>query len=582
MSFGIGLLISFNNCTQLRSAENSQSVPSVLVPMNFSMSPEFTLSVEPGELEAGSHVKFFGIFPTTTLSHESVDADRFKMMLQELQGRTNMISILYISDQALALAHSKGLVSQRVQSAFALFEEKIAAAESLGFSVAVELTPAFFDFDANTLRYDLRKFKNDYLSEWAQVSAIIKRHSKVNWFYPFDEPYWNAKSANISYAKMKNYLDQMNSLVKSDFPNSKIVFIEAFAVMNENFDIPVQADYVGMDCYGNFDNCYGESIPSYYNKLAARMTDSQKFIIIPDAFDFKGGDENGLWQNNVIKQSKKFLAFSRENSRVEAIIFFLYNSPLDKNLNVENLASTRQGSLLNLFFDQVSLQNVSVIGHSSVLSPNVNITYLDHTSSVVNIQTTDLNSQISISPSGLFDMSFSRPLMAINTLRCTVFDPDGLSQNCDELSYRQARYNAKELKKGQWIFKFELSRGNIVERRINLIAPPATDHILPPVGYLLIYYNINGSALGTCSFRDPESNGNISGNCQLNNTPFSADGNVGSADPVNGTYLVNLSGEVSGIHFTSLVNYDPSKKSGSGSWSASDGATGAISVVPVR
>ncbi len=465
------MFFAFQNCSKLKTTNDASSVVSGLVPVSSTLasrSPEFLLDIQPNELVVGQQVKVLGIFPTTTLSNETIDPDRFKMMLKELQGRTNMISILYVSEQALALAQSKGLVTQRKLSALALFEEKISIAEELGFSVAVELTPVFFDFDVNTLKYDLRKFKNNYQSEWAGVSAVIKKHSKTNWFYPFDEPYWAAKTAGISYSTMKSYLDQMNSLIKTDFPMGKIVFIEAFIIMNENFQIPQQADYVGMDCYGNFDNCYGESIPSYYNKLASKMTDKQKFIIIPDAFDFKGGDENGSWQNNVINQSKKYLAYSRQNPRVEAIIFFLYSSPLDKNLNVENLASTRQGSLLNLYFDQVSLQNQSVIGNSVIANPNVNISYLDKNANVVNIQTTDQNPNISISPKEFFDMSFSRPLSAGPRIDCTVYDPDGLPQKCDDLVFRQARYSSKDLKKGEWLFKFKLNTGYLVERRITL------------------------------------------------------------------------------------------------------------------
>ena len=465
------ILLAFQNCGPgFKTFINNSVAKLPFQSSEFSsITTAFSIEVAADELKAGSQVQWLGMFPTTTLSNENLDPDRFKMLIQELQGRSNMISISYISEEAMALGYSKGMVSRRKLSALALLDEKIAAAEALGFSASIELTPVFFNYDPTTLRLDLSKFKDNYQAEWAEVVKVIKKHSNVNWFYPFDEPYWNAKTAKISYPVMKSYLDKINGMIKTEFPNSKIAFVEAFAVMNENFEIPVHTDYVGMDCYGNFDNCYGESIPSYYNKLAAKMTSNQKFILIPDAFDFKGGDENGAWQNNVIEQSKKFLAFSRQNPRVEAIFFFLYNAPLDKPLNIENLAGTRQGSLLNLYFDQVSLQNQSLLGPSPVLNPEISISYLDQNSDVVHIQTSEQNSAIVISPKAFFDMSFIRPVVAAAQIECGVIDPAGGHQNCNEIVYRQARYKMQDLKKGQWTFQFTVNGAPRVERRVTVV-----------------------------------------------------------------------------------------------------------------
>jgi hypothetical protein len=423
------------------------------------------------DLAIGSQVKWFGILPTITFSHESIDADRFGMILKELRGRTNIVSILYVSEHALNLARSKGLTSQRRLSALKLLEEKIKIAEKLGFKIAIELTPLFFNFDPLTLKYDIRSLKDGYQSEWAAAVKVFKRHPSVVWFYPYDEPYWAAKNAGIPYSTMESHLNIINRMIKADFPDGKIVFIEAFAVINENFVVPPDVDYAGIDCYGNFDNCYGESIPSYFSKLAAKMQPHQKFILIPDAFDFKAGDENGHWQNNVITQSKKFLEFSRIESRVEAIILFLYNSPLDIALNLEKLASTRQGALLNLYYDQVSLANQQIIKNQPADTFNIHISYKDIKSRVVNIETNPLKPEVSIAPVDFIDLSVSRPLLEPTSASCRLISPDGSNIDCLEIMYKQARYKVSDLKKGAWTFEFSVNGSIVAIRKIILKNP---------------------------------------------------------------------------------------------------------------
>ncbi len=510
--FSFAIVFSFQNCGRHLESQDSQNLSQIAAPTYSSFTDSgnavsLSLDVEPNELVAGSQVKYFGIFPTITLSHETIDPDRFKMMIKELRGRTNIVTVLYVSEQALALAKSIGLTSQRNLTALQVVEEKIAAAESMGFKVAIELAPLFFDYNPTTLKHDLSKFKNGYLQDWAAAVQMFKRHPNVIWYYPFDEPYWNAKGAGVSYTVMADYLHQMNALIKRDLPTAKIVFVEAFAIINENFTVPVESDYVGIDCYGNFDNCYGESIPSYYNKVAAKMTSNQKFIIIPDAFDFKAGDENGSWQNNVIAQSKKYLEFSRLNSRIEGIVLFLYNSPLDISFNLERLSSTRQGSLLNLFYDQMSLQNQSIIKNAPALNPNINVSYKDINSKVVNLETTDQNTSITIEPVDFFDMSFSRPVVETSSLQCNLLDPDGLAINCEQIMYRQARYSSSEIKKGTWRFQFKINNGPTIERKITVQSAtrqPTTLTISCPM-------NLIAGDSGTCTATDIPSQSLASG-----------------------------------------------------------------------
>lgn len=500
--FSFAIVFSFQNCGRHLESQDTPNLTAVTPTYSSftdsSNAVSLSLDVQPNELVAGSQVKWFGIFPTITLSHETIDPDRFKMLIKELRGRTNIVTVSYVSEQALSLAKSKGLVSQRNISAMQVVEEKIAAAESMGFKIAIELTPLFFNYNTATLKYDLSKLKDGYLQEWAAAVQMFKRHPSIIWYYPFDEPYWNAKGAGVSYTVMADYLHQMNTLIKRDIPNSKIVFIEAFAIIDENFTVPVESDYVGIDCYGNFDNCYGESIPSYYNKVAAKMTSNQKFIIIPDAFDFKAGDENGSWQNNVIAQSKKYLEYSRVNSRIEAIVLFLYNSPLDIGLNLERLSSTRQGSLLNLFYDQISLQNQSIIQNAPIVNPNINISYKDASSKVINIETTDQNTSITIEPVDFFDMSFSRPIVETSTLQCNLLDPDEKSYNCEQLMYRQSRYSISEIKKGTWKFQFKIDNGPTIERKVTVQAAVRQ----PTVLTISCPTNLSAGDSGTCTATD--------------------------------------------------------------------------------
>lgn len=107
----------------------------------------------------------------------------------------------------------------------------------------------------------------DYLARWKtlkKINASVLNGSKVEFFYVSDEPCWNG----IAYDE----LNTICNLLKKDFPDIKMMFLEAYATLKQ-LKIPQSADFIGFDRYCIFhpatDTSFQAKLATLKSKLSA-------------------------------------------------------------------------------------------------------------------------------------------------------------------------------------------------------------------------------------------------------------------------------------------------------------------------
>lgn len=135
----------------------------------------------------------------------------------------------------------------------------------------------YFTADSNApsgKNYDLHP---DYVSRWntfRTTNISVLDSNKIAAFYIMDEPYWNGLDFNE--------LNQTCVLVKQDFPEIPLMFIEAWPVV-DSVVVPVDIDLLGFDKYGVYDvstdSDYIARLEIIKNK---RNKSSQKIMLVMD------------------------------------------------------------------------------------------------------------------------------------------------------------------------------------------------------------------------------------------------------------------------------------------------------------
>ena len=137
----------------------------------------------------------------------------------------------------------------------------------------------YFVADANAPSGSNYNLYPDFIDRWNTFKIINTAVdvSKIEAFYVFDEPVWNG----VTFQE----LDTVCALLKSDFPTTPLLIVEAYPVVN-SIQVPTTIDWIAFDEYGVFDV---STDTSYLNKLAIvkskRSTPDQKlFLIFDDQF----------------------------------------------------------------------------------------------------------------------------------------------------------------------------------------------------------------------------------------------------------------------------------------------------------
>ena len=102
-------------------------------------------------------------------------------------------------------------------------------------------------------------------------------------FYPLDEPFHNGHAAGRTQAEMKRNLETIISTIKQRFPQTPTAVIFAAPTIKGAygaFVIPTGYDWLGVDCYGDFDRCGdgSQSVPWYFDRIRDKLNPAQRMI----------------------------------------------------------------------------------------------------------------------------------------------------------------------------------------------------------------------------------------------------------------------------------------------------------------
>jgi hypothetical protein len=117
----------------------------------------------------------------------------------------------------------------------------------------------------------------NFIARWnffKTTNAAILDSAKVAAFYVVDEPVWNGL--------LFSELDTVCNLLKNDFPNIPLFFVEASTALS-NLQIPTTIDWVGFDEYGIFDPYTDVTYNNNLDTLKSKRSNSnQKIILVVD------------------------------------------------------------------------------------------------------------------------------------------------------------------------------------------------------------------------------------------------------------------------------------------------------------
>lgn len=115
--------------------------------------------------------------------------------------------------------------------------------------------------------------------------TVLPYKSYIN--FGFDEPVWRAHMVYCGtntaclwggplpavYNVVTPNLQKWANQLRIALPGVSIMDIEAGPMIRSNLTLPANFDVYGFDCYGNFDNCYGVSVPTMFNTIRSKVVD---------------------------------------------------------------------------------------------------------------------------------------------------------------------------------------------------------------------------------------------------------------------------------------------------------------------
>jgi len=153
------------------------------------------------------------------------------------------------------------------------------------------------------------------------TNLSILDSSKIAAFYVADEPVWNG----ISFSE----LDTVCQMIKNDFPNIPIMFVEGYPVLS-SLVIPTSVDWVGFDRYEIFDPTTSSI---YLNDLdtlkSKRSTPNQKIFLIIDDQWLPFYSVAGFSPDTIRFMVQNYYNLAASDTSVIGLIGYLWAGGLD-------------------------------------------------------------------------------------------------------------------------------------------------------------------------------------------------------------------------------------------------------------
>lgn len=153
------------------------------------------------------------------------------------------------------------------------------------------------------------------------TNLSILDSSKIAAFYVADEPVWNG----ISFSE----LDTVCQMIKSDFPNIPLMFVEGYPVLS-SLVIPTSVDWVGFDRYEVFDPTTSSIFLNDLDTLKSKLSTSNQriFLIIDDQWlPFYGSA--GFSPDTIRFMVQNYYNLAASDTSVIGLIGYLWAGGLD-------------------------------------------------------------------------------------------------------------------------------------------------------------------------------------------------------------------------------------------------------------
>ena len=304
------------------------------------------------------NLEYFGFY-----NYYWANADTATHAFDEYSGFSNLA---FIHHQADTIDAAKKVVSTHpIASVLSRLDE----ARALKLKVILDGTHSVFFSGTYP-----PKLLPDYKDRWNEFkkayAGYIDDHSLVLGFY-FEEPYWDSTYLAADAADVRRRLVEMNgwlslaaSLIKADYPDSKIILADipyagaAFSDLKGNeataiptqcpecagaISIPSQIDWIGLEglyptqltghqefpaC--SWDYCFGHSMPEHVEVLKKLLTSAgQRLFLVPPAYlSASAINSTSATLRNDVNQAFVALA-EKEPSIVALLPYHWQNAPVE-------------------------------------------------------------------------------------------------------------------------------------------------------------------------------------------------------------------------------------------------------------
>ncbi len=255
---------------------------------------------------APPHLKYFGFSLVDMLWDDPHDTSPITNYIAEVDSFSNIAQLGVYSDTDNIITRVNLMNSRCVKP--------IVSLQSIFYRTIDTLAPSG----------DHIALYTNFVARWnffKATNAAILDSSKIAAFYVVDEPVWNG----LSFSE----LDTVCNLLKNDFPDIPLFFIEAYTVLS-NLQIPTTVDWVGFDEYAIFDPY---SDVTYNNDLdtlkSKRSNPNQKIILIVDDQWLPYYGAAGYTPDTIRYMVQNYYNLAASDTEIIGMIGYLWPGGLD-------------------------------------------------------------------------------------------------------------------------------------------------------------------------------------------------------------------------------------------------------------
>ncbi len=215
--------------------------------------------------------------------------------------------------------------------------DKMAQAKRHGMKLLIDISAVLFS--------DQFRLLPDYQARWDTYAERVRPYiDNVAAFYPLDEPYLWSKRGYLTEKEMKAQLDLIGPMIHKTFPAAKVAMVfTARDLYQKNPDIfPISFDWFGFDCFGSWNNCQGNPIPFYFDRIKAQLKRDQKIILIPDAtiMHYDSAPVSEIEQKQLIDRLDQYWDMAKKDPIVVGFYPFLFQSYIEEGYKYFNGVET--------------------------------------------------------------------------------------------------------------------------------------------------------------------------------------------------------------------------------------------------